>query len=186
MHFFQVSFVSNGEGRLECVDGQDKRDIWLEQAMTRWEVPLLRTCYLLLRDAVLAEDAVQDTFVKAWRYYDGYRKEASEKTWLMRIAVNTCRDLQRSKWFIHIDRRVNTADLPEATVPFEPPDDTMITAILSLPIGLRQVIVLRYFQGFTVQEVAEALCLSRRTVHYRLDKAKRYLKSSLEEWYNVQ
>ena len=78
------------------MDRRTERDSWLEQAMAQWEVPLLRTCYLLLRDTALAEDAVQETFVKAWRFYDGYRKEASEKTWLMRIAVNTCRDLQRS------------------------------------------------------------------------------------------
>ena len=168
------------------MDRRTERDYWLEQAMAQWEVPLLRTCYLLLRDTALAEDAVQETFVKAWRFYDGYRKEASEKTWLMRIAVNTCRDLQRSKWFIHIDRRVNMDDLPESAVPFELPDDTVTNAILSLPTALRQVITLRYFQSLTVQEVAEVLHVSCRTVHYRLDKAERYLKSSLEEWYNDQ
>ena len=168
------------------MDRRTERDFWLEQAMAQWEVPLLRTCYLLLRDTALAEDAVQETFVKAWRFYDGYRKEASEKTWLMRIAVNTCRDLQRSKWFIHIDRRVNMDDLPESAVPFELPDDTVTNAILSLPTALRQVITLRYFQSLTVQEVAEVLHVSRRTVHYRLDKAERNLKSSLEEWYNDQ
>lgn len=168
------------------MDRRTERDFWLEQAMAQWEVPLLRTCYLLLRDTALAEDAVQETFVKAWRFYDGYRKEASEKTWLMRIAVNTCRDLQRSKWFIHIDRRVNMDDLPESAVPFELPDDTVTNAILSMPTALRQVITLRYFQSLTVQEVAEVLHVSRRAVHYRLDKAERYLKSSLEEWYNDQ
>ena len=168
------------------MDRRTERDYWLEQAMAQWEVPLLRTCYLLLRDTALAEDAVQETFVKAWRFYDGYRKEASEKTWLMRIAVNTCRDLQRSKWFIHIERRVNMDDLPESAVPFELPDDTVTNAILSFPTALRQVITLRYFQSLTVQEVAEVLHVSRRTVHYRLDKAERYLKSSLEEWYNDQ
>ena len=166
------------------MDRRTERDYWLEQAIAQWEVPLLRTCYLLLRDTALAEDAVQETFVKAWRFYDGYRKEASEKTWLMRIAVNTCRDLQRTKWFIHIDRRVNMDDLPESAVPFELPDDTVTNAILSLPTALRQVITLRYFQSLTVQEVAEVLHVSRRTVHYRLDEAERYLKSSLEEWYN--
>lgn len=161
----------------------DDRDFWLEQAMARWEVPLLRTCFLLLGDAALAEDAVQDTFVKAWRFYDGYRREASEKTWLLRIAVNVCRDFQRGKWFVHTDRRVSTDDLPEPAAPFEPPDDTVTKAVLSLPSALRKTVALRYFQGLSVQEVAEVLHVSRRTVHYRLDKAERMLKSSLEEWY---
>ena len=62
MHFFQVSFVSNGEGRLEHMDRRDERDIWLEQVMAQWEVPLLRTCYLFLRDG----GTVQFCHVSQW------------------------------------------------------------------------------------------------------------------------
>ena len=157
------------------------RDRWLEQAMEQWEVPLLRTCYLLVKDVALAEDAVQDTFVKAWQAHDHFRGEASEKSWLMRIAVNTCRDLRRGKWFRHVDRQVRMEDLPEPAEPFQWEDDTVTRAILALPDGLRQVVTLRYYQGFTVQEAADILKLSRRTVHYRLEKAERLLKESLEE-----
>lgn len=161
------------------------RDRWLEQAMEQWEVPLLRTCYLLVKDVALAEDAVQDTFVKAWQVHDHFRGEGSEKSWLMRIAVNTCRDLRRGKWFRHVDRQVRMEDLPEPAEPFQWEDDTVTRAILALPDGLRQVVTLRYYQGFTAQEVAEILKLSRRTVHYRLEKAERLLKESLEEWYDA-
>lgn len=161
------------------------RDRWLEQAMEQWEVPLLRTCYLLVKDVALAEDAVQDTFVKAWQAHDHFRGEASEKSWLMRIAVNTCRDLRRGKWFRHVDRQVRMEDLPEPAETFQWEDDTVTRAILALPDGLRQVVTLRYYQGFTVQEVADILKLSRRTVHYRLEKAERLLKESLEEWYDA-
>ena len=161
------------------------RDRWLEQAMEQWEVPLLRTCYLLVKDVALAEDAVQDTFVKAWQAHDHFRGEASEKSWLMRIAVNTCRDLRRGKWFRHVDRQVRMEDLPEPAETFQWEDDTVTRAILALPDGLRQVVTLRYYQGFTVQEAADILKLSRRTVHYRLKKAERLLKESLEEWYDA-
>lgn len=161
------------------------RDRWLEQAMEQWEVPLLRTCYLLVKDVALAEDAVQDTFVKAWQAHDHFRGEASEKSWLMRIAVNTCRDLRRGKWFRHVDRQVRMEDLPEPAEPFQWEDDTVTRAILALPDGLRQVVTLRYYQGFTIQEAADILKLSRRTVHYRLEKAERLLKESLEEWYDA-
>lgn len=153
--------------------------------MEQWEVPLLRTCYLLVKDVALAEDAVQDTFVKAWQVHDHFRGEGSEKSWLMRIAVNTCRDLRRGKWFRHVDRQVRMGDLPEPAEPFQWEDDTVTRAILSLPDGLRQVVTLRYYQGFTVQEAADILKLSRRTVHYRLEKAERLLKESLEEWYDA-
>lgn len=161
------------------------RDRWLEQAMEQWEVPLLRTCYLLVKDVALAEDAVQDTFVKAWQAHDHFRGEASEKSWLMRIAVNTCRDLRRGKWFRHVDRQVRMEDLPEPAETFQWEDDTVTRAILALPDGLRQVVTLRYYQGFTVQEAADILKLSRRAVHYRLEKAERLLKESLGEWYDA-
>lgn len=161
-------------------------DQWLEDAMAQWEVPLLRTCYLLLRDAALAEDAVQETFLKAWRAHGAYRREASEKTWLMRIAVNTCRDLLRSRWFRRVDRTVDMDDLPEPSESFAEPDDTLTRAILSLPDSLRQVITLRYYQGLSVQEVAEVLRIHRRTVHYRLDKAERILRDALEDWYHAE
>lgn len=161
------------------------RDRWLEQAMEQWEVPLLRTCYLLVKDVALAEDAVQDTFVKAWQVHDHFRGEGSEKSWLMRVAVNTCRDLRRGKWFRHVDRQVRMEDLPEPAETFQWEDDTVTRAILALPDGLRQVVTLRYYQGFTVQEAADILKLSRRTVHYRLEKAERLLKESLEEWYDA-
>ena len=159
---------------------------WLEQAMAQWEVPLLRTCYLLLRDAALAEDAVQETFLKAWRARDAYRREASEKTWLMRIAVNTCRDMARSRWFRHIDRRVDLADLPEAAVAFTEPDDAVTRAILSLPDALRQVVTLRYYQELSVQECADVLRIHRRTVHYRLNRAEHALRAALEDWYHAE
>ena len=165
---------------------QSARDQWLEDAMTQWEVPLLRTCYLLLRDAALAEDAVQETFLRAWRAHDDYRREASEKTWLMRIAVNTCRDMLRSGWFRRIERRVDMSDLPEPVEPFSEPDDTITHAILSLSDNLRQVVTLRYYQGFTVQEVADVLRIHRRTVYYRLEKAERALRATLEEWYHAE
>ena len=159
------------------------RDEWLEAAMEQWEVPLLRACFLMLRDHALAEDAVQQTFLKAWRGYDGFRGECSEKTWLMRIAVHTCRDVQRGKWFKHVDLSVCMEDLPPAIQPFEEADDTLVQAVLALPIKQRQAVVLHYYQGLTVQEAAQAMGISRRAAHDRLAKAQQVLRKELEGWY---
>ena len=163
---------------------KQNRDEWLEAAMTQWEVPLLRTCFLLLRDRQLAEDAVQQTFLKAWRAYEGFRGECSEKTWLMRIAVHTCRDVQRGKWLKHVDLSVCMEDLPPAAQPFEAADDTLARAVLALPEKQRQTVVLHYYQGLTVQEAALAMGISRRAAHDRLAKAQRALKEALEGWYH--
>lgn len=93
------------------------RELWLENAMAQYEAPLLRLCCALLGDAALAEDAVQDTFIRAWRALPHFRGDSSEKTWLTHIAVNVCRDLQRKGWFRHEDRRVSLDTLPEPAAP---------------------------------------------------------------------
>ena len=54
-------------------------------------------CFACLNDEALAEDAVQETFLKAYRALDRFRGDAEEKTWLLRIAINTCRDLRRRR-----------------------------------------------------------------------------------------
>lgn len=68
----------------------------LEQMVALYQLPLLRLCYAYLHDEELPKDAVQETFLKAYRALPAFRKEASEKAWLNRIAINTCKDIRRS------------------------------------------------------------------------------------------
>ena len=75
------------------------------------QTSLLRMCYLILHDSGLAEDAVQETFVKAYRALPAFRGQSNHKTWLMRIAINTCRDMQRGSWLKHISRTVTLDEL---------------------------------------------------------------------------
>ena len=71
---------------------------------------ILRQCLLMLGDLSLAEDAAQETFVRAWQSYGGFRAEASEKTWITAISANVCRNLLRSPWN---RRRVDLSFLEE-------------------------------------------------------------------------
>ena len=162
---------------------QDPRREWLESAISRWEKPILRLCFAYLGDTALAEDAVQETFFKAWKHYDSFRGEAEEKTWLMRIAMNTCKDLLKSSWARNTDRFVTPEQLPEGAVPFEERDDTVTRAVMSLPPKLREATLLRWYQGLSLDEMSRVLRLPKSTVNYRLKKAKTMLKGELEEWY---
>ena len=85
----------------------------LENLMEQYGDEIKRFCTLQLRDRFQAEDAAQDTFVKAWKALDTFRNESSQKTWLMHIAVNVCRDYQRTGWFRHMNRSLTPEDLPE-------------------------------------------------------------------------
>lgn len=82
----------------------DLRRQELTRLVQQYQTNLRRTCYAILRDEELAKDAVQETFLKAYRTMDAFRGACSEKTWLMHIAVNTCRDIRRSAWLRHIER----------------------------------------------------------------------------------
>jgi len=165
---------------------QDPRREWLEEAMNRWEKPILRLCYAYLGDRALAEDAVQETFFKAWKHYDRFRGEADEKTWLMRIAMNHCKDLLKSAWARNTDRSVVPDTLPEGSVPFEERDDTVTRAVMSLEPKLKEVTLLRWYQEMSLEEITRVLRIPRSTVNYRLKKARMTLKGILEEWYDEE
>ena len=165
---------------------QDQRREWLENAIARWEKPMLRLCFAYLGDVAQAEDAVQETFFKAWKHLDSFRGEAEERTWLMRIAMNTCKDQLKSSWFRNTDRSVTPDSLPEGAAPFEERDDTVTRAVMSLPPKLREVTLLRWYQGLSLEEMAKVMRLPRSTINYRLKNAKTMLKGELEEWYDEE
>ena len=158
------------------------REAWLERAMEQYEESLLRMCFVYLGDAQLAEDTVQETFLKAYRSLSGFRGEASEKTWLLRIAINTCKDVRRGAWFRHVDRNVALDQLREPSAPDAAFDDSLTRAVMALKPRYRAAVLLCYYKGLTGQEAAQALGVSRATVMNRLRKAKEQIKKALEAW----
>ncbi|MBR5961821.1 MAG: sigma-70 family RNA polymerase sigma factor [Clostridia bacterium] len=150
---------------------------WIE----KYSDSILRTCFLYLSDRGQAEDALQDTWIKAWKHMDEYEKNniANDKAWLLRIAVNTCKDYRRSAWFRHVDRTKALDELPPQIAAVEPEDRSLTLTVMELPDRYKQVILLYFFQGLTMQETADALGASQATVSRRLDKAKELLRGSL-------
>ena len=148
--------------------------------VAEYQKPLLHMCAMMLRDDAAAEDAVQETFVKAWRALPQFRGACSEKSWLMRIAVNTCRDMQRGSWFRHIDRRVSPENLPEPAV--QPTDDhvELTLALMNLPRKLREALMLYYYQDMSTTEIAETLGIAQSSVSNRLRRGRDALRKALE------
>ncbi|MBR3763701.1 MAG: sigma-70 family RNA polymerase sigma factor [Clostridia bacterium] len=149
------------------------------QLVETYQKPLLNLCYMNLRDRTLAEDAVQEAFLRAYRALGKFRGECSEKTWLMRIAVNVCRDMQRSGWFTRLNRYITPDDLPEAAS--EEPDNTLADAIMRLPGKYREVVLLYYDQNMTMPEIAGALGIHASSVSRRLKTACEKLRDALGE-----
>ena len=154
----------------------------LDQWMVQYGSRLLRLCAMNLQDASLAQDAVQDTFLKAFRQFHRFRGDADPLTWLTAIAINVCRDYRRTAWFRHVDRHVEADALPRAA-DFAVPDNTVIRAVMALPPRYREVILLRYYQDMKQKDIAAALHISDRAVRQRLTKANAILREQLKEWY---
>lgn len=154
----------------------------VERLMEQYGSSLLRMSALYLRDADLAQDAVQETFIKVYRHLRDYRAESTEKTWLTSICINVCRDMRRTAWFKH-HSRMDIDSLPEQPAHFTFPDDTVLNEVMRLPAKYREVILLRYYEGMKIREAASALRLSEGKVRFRLNKANQILRERLKEWY---
>ena len=165
------------------VTGPDGARTWeeeFEHLVGAYQTQLLRMCYMHLRDRSMSEDAVQETFVKLYRSRGAFRGECSEKTWIMRIAINTCRDMNRAGWLRWMDKRVTPEDLPEAAAPVQEGDEDLVSAIMHLPFKLREVVLLYYYQGMNVSEIAETLHIAQSSVSGRLRRAREKLRRMLE------
>ena len=161
------------------VQGPDREERLNHMVLT-YEKDLLRLCCAYLRDVELARDAVQETFLKAYRRMDKFEGKASEKTWLMRIALNTCKDMLRGGWFRHMDRNAVLEDLPMPVAPPSVEHIALMNAIMALPRKQMEVILLHCDQGMNIRETAQALGITPPAVINRLKKARSALRIALE------
>ena len=159
---------------------ESSAEIILERMIRENQVSLKRLCYLYLHDEAMAEDAVQETFLKAFHSLDAFRGEANEKTYLTRIAINTCKDILRSAWFRHIDRRITADQLPRQQMIQDPDHRDVAVAVMNLPRKLREAVILYYYRGHSTQEVALILRISQPAVTGRLKRARSRLKEVLK------
>ena len=166
---------------MSIVKGPDNdREAVIRRMIGEHQTALLRLCYLYLHDVQLAEDAVQETFIKAYRTLDTFRGASSEKTWLTRIAMRTCCDMRRSFWFRRMDRRITPEMLPDRASEAEEDETALTLAVMNLPRREREVILLYYYQDMNMTDIAAALGLTQPTVSYRLRRARERLRQELE------
>jgi RNA polymerase sigma-70 factor, ECF subfamily len=148
----------------------------------------------LLDDERDVDEAAQDTFVQAWRHLGRYRGDAAPFTWLYRIAVNEA--LQRTR-----KKRLDTRSLDALPglelelgpgTPSPPPADLEVERrevlafvagrIRALPFDYRAPLVLRDVEGWTNDEVADALGISVASAKSRIHRARMHLRQELELW----
>ncbi|MGN0759435.1 MAG: RNA polymerase sigma factor [Candidatus Ventricola sp.] len=142
---------------------------------------ILRLCLLYMGERQLAEDAFQETFVRAWRHMNTFRGESSAKTWLSHIAVNVCRDMLRTPWLRMRRSARSVEEMEHLPAPDATPRHELMDAIRALPDKYREVIVLVYVQDMKLREAAAQLRLPVPTVSTRLRRARARLAQLLSE-----
>lgn len=150
-------------------------------------VRILNLCRLLLRDPDEAEDVMQEVFLRAFERLDSEEAPAVWEAWLVRVAVNACRDRQRSSWW---KSRRKPGDLDELAAQLSRSSEDEMRGrelqrrvwkqLSALNSKQRSVFVLRYIEGWSTGEVAETLGLSVAAVKTHLFRAVRYLRKAVE------
>lgn len=146
----------------------------------QYATDVLRVCYFYLSDREKAEDVCQDVFVRLMTRHP-VLQPGREKSWLLKVALNRCRDLWRGAWLKRVILGGPTFELIPAPDEFSRRDDqqAMMAAINQLPATFKEVILLHYYQGMNIAEIAQMLELPEGTISSRLSRGRKKLESIL-------
>jgi len=164
------------------------------EIVRRWERRIFALAYGMLGREEDARDATQETFLAAFRNLRGFRGEAKVSSWLHRIAVNQCITRQRrakvrseSALEDEEEKNAGTFAAPLRLSPVSITESTQITravrrAVNSLPLELRQIVVMKEFEELTFKEISDILDVPLSTVKSRLYTALKQLQMKLQRF----
>jgi RNA polymerase sigma-70 factor (ECF subfamily) len=163
-----------------CLAGDQRA---FEMLVRKYEKPIYNLALRMLKDRDNAMDVTQTTFVKAYEKLGSYDDKHGFFSWIYRIAINESINLsKRSKRQDEYESGV-TAALPATQEEGRQADalsDEIEQAIEKLSLDYRMVIVLKHFQDFSYEEMAEVLRIPEKTVKSRLFSARQQLKEILD------
>ena len=174
---------------LSLIDDEEDRAKF-ERIYEKYKAPMKRYAAKVINDEHFAEDIVQEAFIRVAMHIDGVEENNSHKTdaFIVIIVRNVCRD------FLKKEKRQNvtyvedpdTQILPKikkAWFSFEELDfDELVKTIKGFPKIYRDVLIFKFYQGFTDKEIADFLDISMPTVRKRIERARDMLRYSIKEW----
>lgn len=152
--------------------------------VSRWADTVLRVGYTWTGNMQDAQDVSQTVLLKLLTSPRRFAAEEQERAWVLRVAVNCCKDLKRSAWF---RRRAPLESAGEAAVELpEVEDSPVLRAVQALPENYRQAVYLRYYEEYEVEEIADLMGCKAAQVSTWLYRGKRKLKTMLGGIYGQQ
>ena len=148
----------------------------------QYATDVLRVAYYYLGDRQRAEDVTQDVFIRFLQNRP-VLIAGREKSWLLKVALNRCRDLWRSAWLKKIVLGHPAFELFPADDEIGRAADSvaLAEAVNRLPPDFKEVVLLHYYQGYGVSEIAEMLSVAEGTVSSRLSRARTRMAKDLRD-----
>ena len=154
-----------------------------EELYDQYSNDVLRMAYFYLGDRQRAEDVCQDVFIKLYTRADTI-EPGKEKAWLLRVTVNACRDLWRGAWLKRVVLGAPTLEIIPAqdeTIEQREEKAELMRSVNKLPAVFREAVLLHYYQGLGISEIAQMLDLPEGTISSRLSRARKKLEVLLKE-----
>ncbi len=143
---------------------------------------IYRYAYWLVQDKQVAEDLVQETFLRAWRALDSLKDEKAAKSWLITILRReNARRFERKRFEMGEYEESSITDTVSPSTEQELENHWLRARINEMPVEYREPLVLQVIGGFSGEEIAELLDLNKNTVMTRLFRARNQLKEALEK-----
>ena len=154
----------------------------LEQIFRDYYQLIYRVAFSQVKNHADAEDITQEVFLKIIRHDMRYQSMEHERAWIVRVTVNLCRDLLKSKWH---KTSVSMEDVSEeqrgSCKNFTEIQDDMMWAVLQLPEKYRNCLYLFYYEDYSIKEIAQSLEMPENTVKTNLKRGRQALKEFLEK-----
>ena len=147
------------------------------QAVARYQDAIFRLAYSYTKSQFDADDVTQNVLLKLYQTEQNFESEAHLKNWLMRVTVNQCKNLFRAPWRAH----ENMEDYAN-TLGFEDRESSdLFFTVMGMDKKYRTVLMLYYYEGYSVKEIGKILSVPEKTVSTRLIRARTQLKHLLTE-----
>jgi RNA polymerase sigma-70 factor (ECF subfamily) len=154
----------------------------LEQIFRDYYQLIYRVAFSQVKNHADAEDITQEVFLKIIRHDMRYQSMEHERAWIVRVTINLCRDLLKSKWH---KTSVSMEEVSEAQrgscENFTEIQDDMMWAVLQLPEKYRNCLYLFYYEDYSIKEIAQSLEMPENTVKTNLKRGRQALKEFLEK-----
>lgn len=152
-------------------------EIQIRDHYAKYKDMVFRIAIIHVSNVEDAKDIIQEVFIRLMKHGPDFSEESHVKRWLIQVTKNLCYDTHRSIW----SKRISIKEIEEQYYQNDHKGFEIMEAIMKLKEKFKLIIILYYYEGYNIREIAELLNRKESSVKMRLQKAKKLLRIELEE-----